>query len=58
MLSDEYAMHQEMYIGMAPLYTAKTKALFRAGQEDEVIRGKFLMTYDINILMRPSQTYS
>jgi len=40
MLSDEYAIHQETYIGMAPLYAAKTKSLFRGGREDEVIRAK------------------
>jgi hypothetical protein len=48
MLSDEYAMHQEIYIGTAPLYASKTKALFRAGREDEVIKGKYFVTYDIN----------
>lgn len=37
MLSQEYAMHQETYIGTAPIFAAKTKALFRAEQEDEII---------------------
>ncbi|KIX97796.1 uncharacterized protein Z520_06574 [Fonsecaea multimorphosa CBS 102226] len=40
MLSDEYAMRQEIFIGTAPLYAAKTEALFRAEREDEVIRSK------------------
>jgi hypothetical protein len=41
MLSNEYAMHLEVYVGIAPVFAAKTKALFRAGQEDEiVIRGE------------------
>jgi hypothetical protein len=57
MLSKEYAMHQEIDIGTAPLYAAKTKALFRAGLEDEVIRGKYFVTYDINTLMRFSQPH-
>jgi hypothetical protein len=57
MLSNEYAMYQEIDTGTAPLYAAKMKALFRAGPEDEVIRGKYFVTYEINTLMRPSQTH-
>ncbi|KAK5046206.1 hypothetical protein LTR84_008663 [Exophiala bonariae] len=38
MFSDEYATLQETYIGMAPLYAAKTEALFRAEREDEIVR--------------------
>ncbi|XMA15256.1 hypothetical protein WAI453_008047 [Rhynchosporium graminicola] len=36
MRSDEYALHQEKYIGTGPVFAAKTKALFRAAPEDEV----------------------
>jgi len=38
MLSDEYAMHQRINIGTAPLYAAKTKAIFSARREDEIAR--------------------
>lgn len=37
MLSHEYAMHQETYIGNGPAFAAKTKALFRTEQEDELV---------------------
>ncbi|QKX53840.1 uncharacterized protein TRUGW13939_00920 [Talaromyces rugulosus] len=40
MLSNEYAMHQETYVGSAPLLSAKTRALFRAEREDEVVKDK------------------
>jgi len=48
MLSNEYAMHQEIYLGSAPLFAAKTKALFRAEREDEVVRGEYFVTFYIN----------
>lgn len=41
MLSDEYIMHQERYVGSAPLFYAKTKALFKVEREDEVARLTF-----------------
>lgn len=44
MLSHEYAIHQKKYVGSAPLFAAKTKALFRAEQEDDVVRGEYLVT--------------
>ena len=47
MLSNEYAMHQEMFVGSAPLFAAKTRALFRAEREDEVVRGECFVTYYI-----------
>ena len=55
MLSDEHAMHQQTYIGTAPLYTAKTKALFSVGEEDEIARGEYFEQFDIIILMWLSQ---
>jgi hypothetical protein len=44
MLSNEYAMHQETYIGTAPLFAAKTRALIREKQEDEIVLGKCFLT--------------
>jgi hypothetical protein len=40
MLSNEYAMHQEKFVGSAPIFSAKTKALFKAEPEDEVVIGE------------------
>ena len=42
MLSVEYAMLKETYIGTAPIFAAKTKALFRPGPEDEAVKGKLV----------------
>jgi hypothetical protein len=42
MFSDEYAMLQDVYIGEAPIFDAKTKALVRPGIEDEVVKGELL----------------
>jgi hypothetical protein len=44
MVSSEYAMHQETFIGSAPLFAAKMTALLREEQEDEVILGKYFVT--------------
>jgi hypothetical protein len=44
MLSNEYAMHQETCIGTAPLFAAKTRALIREKQEDEIVLGKCFLT--------------
>jgi hypothetical protein len=61
MLSNEYAMHQERYVGSAPLFYSKTRALFRAEREDEVVKSECVMTFFLKIehrtLMRPSQTH-
>jgi hypothetical protein len=56
MLSDEYAMLQEVYIGSAPLFAAKTQAFFRAGPEDEVVMGECFVTFHVkgDTLMRRS----
>lgn len=57
MLSDEYAMHQKVYMGSAPLYAARTRALFRAGPEDEVVMGEYFVTFHVkerDTLMRRS----
>jgi hypothetical protein len=48
MFSNEYAMHQETYVGNAPLFSAKTRALFRAEREDEVVKGECVVTFSIN----------
>jgi hypothetical protein len=48
MLSNEYAMHQETYVGNAPLFNAKTRALFRTEREDEVAKGECFVTFSIN----------
>lgn len=48
MLSNEYAMHQEMYLGSGPLFAAKTTALFRTEREDEVVMGEYFVTFYIN----------
>jgi len=48
MSSSEYMMYQEIYVGSAPVFAAKTKALFKAEQEDEVVRGECFMTFYIN----------
>lgn len=42
MFSDEYAMMQDNYIGTAPIFEAKTKALIRPEIEDEIVRGELL----------------
>lgn len=42
MFSDEYAVLQETYIGTAPIYIAKSKALVAQQIEDEVVRGELL----------------
>ena len=60
MLSNEYAMHQEIYVGTAPLFAAKSRALFRAEREDEVVMGEYFVTFistEYGTLMRPSQTH-
>lgn len=45
MLSDEYAMHQAFYVGAAPIFAAKTKALFKTEPEDDiVIKGECSVT--------------
>lgn len=41
MFSNEYAMHQEKYVGDAPLIAAKTKLMFSAAPEDSVASTKF-----------------
>lgn len=37
-------MHQETYIGSAPLFAAKMRALLRKEQEDEIVLGKYFVT--------------
>lgn len=44
MLSDEYAMHQEVYVGSAPLYAAKTKSMFSVRPEDTIVKGECIST--------------
>jgi hypothetical protein len=44
MFSDEYAKHQDFYVGTAQIYIAKTKALMRPEIEDEVVKGELLYT--------------
>lgn len=44
MLSDEYAMHQEVYVGSAPLYAAKTKSMFSVRPEDTIAKGECIPT--------------
>ncbi|KAN0122749.1 Protein of unknown function (DUF4238) domain containing protein [Hyaloscypha variabilis] len=38
MFSNEYAMHQETFVGTSPVLAAKTKALLKAELEDEVVK--------------------
>jgi hypothetical protein len=42
MTSAEYAMLQINFLGTAPIYAAKTKALFAPGPEDGVVRGELV----------------
>ncbi|KAE8557503.1 hypothetical protein EYB25_002210 [Talaromyces marneffei] len=44
MLSNEYAMHQERYVGSARLFSAKTRALFRAEREDVVVKANLIIS--------------
>jgi hypothetical protein len=46
MTSAEYAVLRENFIGTAPIYVAKTEALFAPGPEDGVVRGEFLELVD------------
>ena len=41
MFSDEYAMLQHVYVGKAPIFAAKEKALMSPEIEDEVVKGQF-----------------
>ena len=45
MFSNEYAMHQETYAGSSPVLAAKTKALFKAELEDEVVKGECIVKW-------------
>jgi hypothetical protein len=61
MLSSEYRMLQETYIGSAPLFEAKTRALLREEQEDKVALGMYLVkliNQSITVLTWSSQTHS
>lgn len=49
MFSKEYAMHQDTYVGTAPLYAAKTMAFFKTEPEDEIVIGQLSV---IDIVMR------
>lgn len=48
MFSDEYAMHQKISVGIAPISAAKTRALFKEELEDEVVKGKYILLFSIN----------
>jgi len=38
-------MHQETYISSSPVLAAKTKALFKAELEDEVVKGECIVMW-------------
>lgn len=40
MMSKEYAMHQQKHVGTAPIYAAKTAALFKQEVEDFIVKGE------------------
>lgn len=40
MTSNEYAMHQQKYVGVGPLYAAKTEALFKQEIEDSIVQSE------------------
>ena len=61
MTSKEYAIHQQKYVGTAPLYAAKTAALFNPEIEDLIVEGErasyLAMCRDGTTLILPSQPY-
>jgi hypothetical protein len=59
MTSKEYAMHQQKYVGIGPIYAAKTAALFKQEIEDFIVKGErelyFAMCRDGTTLIFPSK---
>jgi hypothetical protein len=60
MTSKEYAMYQQKYVGIGPIYAAKTAALFKQEIEDFVVKGEralsFALCRDGTTLIFPRQS--
>ena len=59
MLSREYRILQEKYIGIGPMFEAKTKLFFNPGPEDKTVTGKphrfftcLLSEFSVNLTFR------